>query len=77
MLYKTSKKDFALEVIRDNKQQNVIGYKEIDPDTLTFRSDEQKNLIWVQFDNDPAKKRILFDSQIIFVKTNVKNEENT
>ncbi len=45
MLYKTSKKDFALEIIRDAKNMSIIGFKEIDPDTLTQCKDNKSLLI--------------------------------
>lgn len=76
MLYKTSKKDFALEVIRDDKQERVIGYKEIDSDTLTYRIEDGK-VIWHQYIQNPYTHRYFTDNQIIYVETNVKNEENT
>jgi hypothetical protein len=55
----------AVEVIYDNCQENIIGYNELDPETLTEFWDTENNRLWVQYSNDPIKRRILTESQVL------------
>lgn len=58
----------AFEIIYDDKLRNVIGLQQIDPLTLTIVTDPVNNMIvWVQYPNDPVNRRVLLDSQIIYI----------
>jgi hypothetical protein len=61
----------AFEIIYDDKGKNIIGFKELDPISLISGVEKQPDgsLLdtWVQYPNDPRKKRVLYDSQIIYI----------
>lgn len=58
----------AFEIIYNDKQDEIIGFKELDPITLVPGIDKVTNKkIWYQYKGNPAKERILFDSQIIYI----------
>ena len=61
----------AFEIVYDNKGKNVIGFKELDPVTLQPSVEKQPNgsylNIWLQYPQDEKKRRILYDSQIIYI----------
>jgi hypothetical protein len=61
----------AFEIVYDNKGKNVIGFKELDPVTLQPSVEKQPNgsylNIWIQYPQDEKKRRILYDSQIIYI----------
>lgn len=58
----------AFEIIYDQSEKNIIGFKELKPESLTFAVDAQTNKkIWIQNKGQGAKERILFDSQIIYI----------
>lgn len=54
----------AVEIIYDNKQEQILSYKEIDVNTLTKKWVYNK-FVWVQYDNIVAQRRMLFDTQIL------------
>ena len=58
----------AFEIIYDDKQTEVIGFKELDPISLlpAFNKDDGKK-VWIQYKDDPMKERKLYDSQIIYI----------
>lgn len=56
----------AIEIIFDNKQENILGYSEIDPKSLTKKwCNLHNNFIWTQYDDNESERRILFDTQIL------------
>ena len=61
----------AFEIIFDDRGENIIGFKELDPITLIPSVEKQPNGtlvdIWIQNPNDARKKRTLYDSQIIYI----------
>ena len=61
----------SFEIIFDNDGKNIVGFKELDPITLIPSVEKQEDgsiiNIWVQNPNDPRKKRVLYDSQIIYI----------
>lgn len=61
----------SFEIIYDNKGKNIIGFKELDPVTLLPSVEKQPNGtyldIWIQYPEDEKKRRILYDSQIIYI----------
>lgn len=58
----------AFEIIYDDKQTEVIGFKELDPISLlpAFNKEDGKK-VWIQYKDDPMKERKLYDSQIIYL----------
>jgi hypothetical protein len=61
----------AFEIIYDPEGKNVIGFKELD--AISLRPGVEKGAdgsykkIWVQYEDIPAMKRVLLDSQIIYI----------
>ena len=65
----------SFEIIWDKSKKNIIGFKEIDPVSLTPKVFKDGTRGWVQYDNDPVKSRDLNDSQIIFISYSAINSE--
>lgn len=58
----------AFEIIYNDTQQEIIGFKELDANSLIPSIDpESGKKIWIQYKDDFVKQRILFDSQIIYI----------
>lgn len=58
----------AFEIIYNDKQDEIIGFKELDAATLVPGIDKQNNKkIWYQFKDVPGKERKVYDSQIIYL----------
>lgn len=58
----------AFEIIYNDTQKEIIGFKELDPNSLMPAVDpESGKKIWIQYKDDLQKQRILFDSQIIYI----------
>lgn len=58
----------SFEIIYNDDQSEIIGFKELDPVTLLPAIDKQTNKkIWYQNKDNPAKERKLFDSQVIYI----------
>jgi len=66
----------AYEIIWDNSKTNIIGFKELDPVSLTPKIYEDGTRGWVQYPMDQVKKRQLSDAQIIFLSYSAINNEN-
>lgn len=61
----------AFEIIFDPDGKNIVGFKELDPISLRpgveKSSDGVYKKIWVQYEDVPSMKRVLLDSQIIYI----------
>jgi hypothetical protein len=61
----------AFEIIFDSRGKNVIGFKELDPASLLPSVEKQLdgNFVecWIQYPDNPALSRKLYDSQIIYI----------
>lgn len=58
----------AFEIIYNDSQTEIIGFKELDPITLMPAVDKKTNKkIWYQYKDNPGKERKLFDSSIIYI----------
>ena len=66
----------SYEIIWDNSNTNIIGFKEIDPVSLTPKIYEDGTKGWVQYPLDQVKKRELTDAQVIFLSYSAINSEN-
>ena len=64
----------AFEIVYDDKKKNIIFFHKIDAGTLVPAFDPQIGNIWVQFPEDPQNRRILLDSQIIYISYSAHNE---
>jgi len=58
-------KKLAVEVIWNTEQTIIIGYTEIDANTLSKMYKEDGSFVWVQNSNDEINRRVLFSSQIL------------
>jgi len=60
----------AFEIIYNEKATEIIGFKELDPASLrpdvVLESGVRKK-IWIQYENDYNKRRVLYDTQIIYI----------
>lgn len=58
----------AFEMVYNDAQTDIIGFKEIDPITLVpgYNHEDGKK-VWIQFKDDPIKERKLYDSQVIYI----------
>ena len=61
----------AFEIIYNNTGDEIIGFKEIDAVTIVPSVEKQPDgsflSTWTQFPQDPRKRRILYDPQIIYI----------
>lgn len=61
----------AFEIIFDPEGKNIIGFKELDATSLRpgveKSGDNVYRKIWVQYEDIPAMKRVLLDTQIIYI----------
>jgi len=65
----------AFEIIYDDRQKNIIDIAPLDPMTLIVATDPMSNsMIWIQFPDNPQLRRILLDSQIVYISYSNNNE---
>jgi len=65
----------AYEIVYDDKQKNVIDLAPMDPITLIVATDPSTNtMIWIQHPDNPALRKILLDSQVIYISYSNNNE---
>ena len=58
----------AFEIVYNDKQTEIIGFKELDPISLMPAVDpETGKKMWIQYSGQGAKERNLWDSQIIYI----------
>jgi hypothetical protein len=58
----------AFEIIYDDKQRDIVGFQELDSTTLVPGIEPTTgDKIWIQFPEQPSFRRILLDSQIIYI----------
>lgn len=58
----------AFEIVYDDKQREIIGFKELDTSTLVPGVDPlTAERIWVQYPESPEYRMILLDSQISYI----------
>jgi len=65
----------AFEIVYDDKFKNIIHFNQLDPVTLVpgYEPTTGKH-IWIQYPEDPQLRRILLDSQIIFMSYSTQRE---
>ena len=65
----------SYEIIYDDKQKNIIDLAPLDPLTLIVATDPNTNtMIWIQHPDNPQMRKILLDSQIIYISYSNNNE---
>jgi hypothetical protein len=61
----------AFEIVFDSRGKNIIGFKELDPSSLLPSVEKQMDgtfvECWIQYPDNPALSRKLYDSQIIYI----------
>jgi len=61
----------CFEIIYDNSGKEIVGFKELDPITIVPSVEKQIDgsflNTWTQFPQDPRKRRILYDPQVIYI----------
>lgn len=61
----------AFEIIYDDSGKKIIGFKELDATTLMPSVEKQKDgtflSVWYQYPKDLNRRRMLYDSQIIYI----------
>jgi hypothetical protein len=66
----------AFEIIYDDKQKQIIGFKELDPFSLEPGLNDAGEKMWTQFKGQQNKERSLFDSQVIYISYSHINSPN-
>lgn len=65
----------AYEIVYDDKQKNIIDLAPMDPITLIVATDPNTNtMIWIQHPDNPALRRVLLDSQVVYISYSNNNE---
>jgi len=65
----------AYEIVYDNKQKNIIELSPIDPMTIVVATDPgTATIVWVQYPDNPQMRRVLLDSQIIYISYSNNND---
>jgi hypothetical protein len=61
----------AFEIVYDDSGKEIIGFKELDSTTLMPSVEKQKDgtwlNVWYQYPKDQNKRRMLYDSQVIYI----------
>lgn len=58
----------AFEIVYDNRQRNIISLSPIDPSSIVPAIDPNGGeQVWIQYPEDPIYRRILLDSQIVYI----------
>jgi hypothetical protein len=61
----------SFEIVYDDKGKNIIGFKELDATTLMPSVEKQPDgsflSVWYQYPKDINRRRMLYDSQIIYI----------
>jgi hypothetical protein len=60
----------AFEIIYNEKATDIIGFKELDPASLrpdVVLEGGIRKKVWYQYENDYNKRRVLYDTQIIYI----------
>ena len=64
----------ALEIIWDDKKQNIIAFNRLRPDSLVPAYEPSIGNLWIQYPEDPQLRRIFLDSQLIFISYTTQND---
>jgi len=64
----------AMEIVWDDKKKNIVHFNRMSPETLVPAYEPNIGHLWIQFPEDPQLRRILLDSQIIFISYSTQND---
>jgi hypothetical protein len=64
----------SIEIIYDDKKQNIIGFNRLRPETLVPAYEPNVGHLWIQFPEDPQLRRIFLDSQIVHISYSTQND---
>ena len=64
----------ALEIIWDDKKENIIAFNKMMPETLVPSYEPTIGSLWIQYPEDPQLRRIFLDSQLIFISYTTQND---
>jgi len=64
----------ALEIVWDDKKKNIIYFNRLRPETLVPAFEPNIGNLWIQYPEDPQLRRILLDSQIVFISYSTQND---
>ena len=64
----------ALEIVWDDKKQNIIAFNRMRPDSLVPSYEPTIGSLWIQYPEDPQLRRIFLDSQLIFISYTTQND---
>lgn len=65
----------SYEIVYDDKQKSIEGLYKIDPLTLVVVSDPiSGTVLWIQYPDNPQLRRVLLDSQIIYISYSNNND---
>ena len=64
----------AIEIIYDDKNKNIISFNRISPETVVPAYEPTIGHLWIQYPEDPQLRRILLDSQFVFISYSTQNE---
>jgi len=67
----------SFEIVYDDRQKNIIEVKYLDPTTLVPAVEPMTGKqVWIQFPENPQLRRVLLDSQIIYISYRGNNAIN-
>lgn len=65
----------TFELVYDNRQKSIIDLVPLDPMTLIVATDPgTSTVVWIQYPDNPQQRRVLLDSQIIYISYSNNNE---
>jgi len=64
----------AMEIVWDDKKQNIIAFNRMRPDTLVPSYEPTIGNLWIQYPEDPQLRRIFLDSQLVFISYTTQND---
>lgn len=69
--------NIAFEIVYDDRGEKIKGFSRIDAETLLPSVIPESGInVWIQYPDDPANRRVILDSKIIFITYKSHNEYN-
>jgi hypothetical protein len=66
----------VFEIIWDDKKDNIISFNRLSPASLVPAYNKENGAFWIQYPEDVQSKRMLLDSQVIFISYSGSNSFN-
>ena len=64
----------AMEIVWDDKKKNIIAFNRLRPETVVPAFEPAIGHLWIQYPEDPQLRRILLDSQMVFISYATQND---